>query len=157
MAEPPRNRTRPPESDEMRAGSPRAASATERWAARINSTHRMRTEGPRKGTPRPPTKFEIGPSSFGASRIASEDQVQAAIRRREMYARHSGTPLVSQLVEDPDFYHMCNAGGDEGAIRADWPEIRSGRGGAKAEHSRRLLHDLVSQYEEITGVMPVWD
>jgi hypothetical protein len=79
--------------------------------------------------------------------------VAAAIQRREMYARHQGTPLVSQLVKDHDFYRMCNATGDESAIKADWPEIRAGG----APESGKLLHDLVSQYEEITGVAPIWD
>ena len=97
--EPARNRQRPEESDEMRANAPRAASA--RWAKRVHKA--------KKGEPqddRPPTKFELGPSSVGRSRYASEDQVAAAIQRREMYARHRGTPLVSQLVTDPEFYKM---------------------------------------------------
>ena len=133
--EPPRNRSRPPESDEMRAGAPKAAST--RWAERVHGNH----------------KFARGPSSVGHNRVVSEEQVAAAVQRREMFARHSGTPLVSQLVEDPSFYRMLNAGGDEGAIRADYPEIRAG--GAK--ESARTLHDLVSQYEEVTGVQPIWD
>ena len=148
VGEPPRNRSRPPESDEMRAGSPRAAArktAAQRWADRLH----QRGRDPH----RPPSKFELGPSSFGNLRRASEEQVEAAIRRREMFARHSGTPFVSDLVNDPSFYKMLNAGGDEGAIRADYPEIRAG--GAK--DSARLLHDLVSQYEEVTGVSPIWD
>jgi hypothetical protein len=130
----------------MRANAPRAASA--RWAKRVHKA--------KKGEPqddRPPTKFELGPSSVGRSRYASEDQVAAAIQRREMYARHRGTPLVSQLVTDPEFYKMCHATGDMGAIKADWPEIRAG--GAK--ESEQLLRDLVDQYEEITGVAPIWD
>ena len=145
--EPPRNRSRQPESDEMRAGMARASrkTASQRWADRLH----QRGRDPH----RPPSKFELGPSSFGQSRHASEERVEAAIRRREMFARHSGTPLVSELVNDPGFYKMLNAGGDEGAIRADYPEIRAG--GAK--DSARLLHDLVSQYEEVTGVSPIWD
>jgi uncharacterized lipoprotein YehR (DUF1307 family) len=38
-------------------------------------------------------------------------------------------------------------------IKADWPEIRAGG----AEESAKLLRDLVDQYEEITGVAPIWD
>jgi hypothetical protein len=163
-AEPARNRQRPPESDEQRANAPRAASASERWAARVHGqpvpnfvpAHPARTEGPRKGKPRPSmmnSKIARGPSSVGAMMYASEDQVQAAIRRREMYARHRGTPLVSQLVKDPDFYRMCHAGGDAAVIKADYPEIQAG--GAKG--SAKLLHDLVDQYEEITGLQPIWD
>jgi hypothetical protein len=154
-AEPARNRQRPPESDEQRANAPRAASASERWAARIHGID-MRTQGPRKGTPRPShmnSKIVRGPSSVGARMYASEDQVQAAIQRREMYARHRGTPLVSQLVKDPDFYRLCHATGDSAVIKADYPEIQAG--GAK--QSAKLLHDLVDQYEEITGQTPIWD
>lgn len=151
--EPPRNRSRPPESDEQRANAPRAASASQRWAMRVHG----RTEGPRKGRPRPSeinSKIVRGPSSVGHARQASETEIQAAVRRRELYARHSGTPLVSQLVDDPGFYAMCNATGDEAQIRADWPEkIKAHR----APESERLLHDLISQYEEITGVQPIWD
>ena len=151
MAEPPRNRQRPEESDEMRANSPRAASASQRWAMRI---HRAQNGGSVDDEgPRPPSKFELGPSSVGRSRYASEDQVAAAVQRRQVYARHRGTPLVSQLVNDPDFYRMCHATGDMAAIKADWPEIRGGG----AEDSRKLLADLVDQYEEITGVAPIWD
>lgn len=147
-AEPARNRSRPAESDEMRASSPKAASASQRWANRV-----ARTQGPKKGTPRQPSKFERGPSSYGQSRIASEEQVEAAVKRREVISRHSTTPLVSQLVEDPEFFAMLHATGDAAAIRADWPEIRAG--GAK--ESARLLHDLVAQYEEVTGNQPIFD
>ena len=138
--EPMRNRQRPPESDEQRANAPRAASA--RWAARVH-----------KGDDRPPTKFELGPSSVGRSRYASEDQVTAAIQRREMYARHRGTPLVSQLVKDRDFYRMVHGTQYESQIRADWPEIQAGG----AEDSAKLLRDLIEQYENATGVQPFWD
>lgn len=134
----------PPESGEMQAGAPRAAStAAERWAMRVNQ----------RNGPRPKSKFEKGPSSAGHSLRVSKEQVEAAVYRREVYSRSRGTPLVSQLVKDPDFYRMCNATGDKAAIQADWPEIRSG--GAK--DSYMILRDLVSQYEEITGVTPVWD
>jgi hypothetical protein len=133
--EPPRNRSRPEVSDEMRAGAPKAAS--KRWADRVHGNHR----------------FARGPSSVGHSRHVSEEQVAAAVQRREMYARHSGTPFVSDLINDPNFYRMLNAAGDEDALRADYPEIRSGG----AQESARLLHDLISQYEEVTGVCPIWD
>lgn len=145
--EPARNRSRPPESDEMRAGAPKSASA--RWAQRVG---RVRSEGPKKGTPRPASKFEKGPSSVGHRFHVGEKDVEAAIARRDMIARHSTAPLVSQLIEDPQFYRMCNAGGDESALRADWPEIQAGG----APKSAKLLHDLVAQYEEITGIQPIW-
>jgi hypothetical protein len=70
-----------------------------------------------------------------------------------MFARHRGTPRVSDLVKDKAFYQMCNATGDAGAIKADWPEIRAGG----APESAALLKNLVEQYEEITGVQPIWD
>jgi hypothetical protein len=152
--EPARNRSRPAESDEQRAGAPRAASASERWAQRVQGYH-VRSAGPRKGhvAPSANNKFTRGPSSVGNRQRVSEAQVAAAIRRREMYARHRGTPLVSQLVKDPDFYRICNATGDRAVIQGDWPEIRGGG----AQESAKLLRDLVDQYEEITGVSPVWD
>jgi hypothetical protein len=141
-ADPARNRSRPPESDEMSGGAPRAASNSPaaRWAERV---HRDRS----------PSKFEIGPSSVGHTHRVSQAEVEAAIARREMLARHSGTPMVSQLVKDPEFYRLCNAAGDRAQIQADWPEIRNGG----AEESRHILEDLVSQYEEITGKAPIWD
>ena len=90
---------------------------------------------------------------MGRSRYASEDQVTAAIQRREMYARHRGTPLVSQLVKDRDFYRMVHGTQYESQIRADWPEIQAGG----AEDSAKLLRDLIEQYENATGVQPFWD
>lgn len=140
QAEPARNRSRPEESDEMSGSAPKAASASARWAARVHKD-------------RPPTKFELGPSSFGHSRHANPADVEAAIRRREMYARHPGTPLVSQLVKDHAFYKMLNATGHESEIKADWAEIRAGG----APQSAELLRQLMDQYEEITGVRPIWD
>lgn len=132
---------RPEESDEMRANSPRAASNTPagRWAARVHKD-------------RPLSTFEIGPSSVGRrARVAPED-VQEAVRRREVWAR-SGRPVVSQLIKDPDFWRICNATADKHIITADWPEIRAGGAGESA----RLLRDLVAQYQEATGIEPVWD
>jgi hypothetical protein len=142
VAEPARNRSRPAESDEMRANAPRAAkkktakTASQRWSDRVNGT-----------------RFERGPSSVGHARHVNEQQVQAAIRRRELYARHSTTPLVSQLIEDPNFYRVINMGAHEGQIRADWPEIRAGG----APESAKLLREMLEHYEDVTGVQPTWD
>lgn len=149
MAEPPRNRARPPESDDMRANAPRAASktASQRWAERIHN------QGRDDDKHRSPSKFELGPSSFGQSRFASENRIQAAVQRREMYARHKGIPLVSELIRDPEFYRMLNAGHLQNQIQSDYPEIRSGG----ARESEELLRDLVERYEDATGVQPVWD
>ena len=76
--------------------------------------------------------------------------MEAAIKRREMYARHRGTPLVSQLVRDRDFYRMVHGTQYEGQIKADWPEIQAGG----AEDSAKLLRELVEQYEDVTGASP---
>jgi hypothetical protein len=147
--EPALNRSRPEESDEMRAGAPRAAAktASQRWAERIHQ------QGRDDDKHRAPTKFELGPSSVGHAHRVNPEAVQAAVTRREMYARHRGAPLVSQLVKDPDFYRMLNAGGHRGEIQADWPEIRAGG----AQQSEKLLRDLCERYEDITGVAPRWD
>lgn len=149
QAEPAMNRSRPPESDEMRAGAPRAAAKTaaQRWA------ERMHKQGRTEDVNRPPTKFELGPSSVGYSHRARPEDVEAAIQRREMYARHRGAPLVSHLVKDANFYRMLNATGHRNEIQSDWPEIRAGG----AESTRKLLEDLCERYADITGVTPVWD
>lgn len=136
-AEPSMNRSRPVESDEQRANAPRAASAAQRWAQRVHSGGN--------------SKFERGPSSVGHSRQVSEQQVQAAVRRRELYAK--GTISVSQLVDSPDFYRMVNATGHRHEIQADWPEIRAG--GAK--ESADLLKEMVEQYVYLTGDSVIWD
>jgi hypothetical protein len=143
--EPPRNRSRPPESDEMRGGAPKSAS--QRWAARIHN------QGRDDDQHRPPTKFELGPSSVGHARHATQEDIRAAIQRREMTAKHSTAPLVSQLVRDPNFYRMLNMGGHQNQIQSDWPEIRAGG----AEESDRLLRDMLERYEDSTGVQPIWD
>lgn len=93
----PRNRQRPEESDEMRAGTPRAAS------------------------------LKKGPSSYGRSRYASEDRVKKAVRRVEAIQKHkAANRRVEDLVEDPEFYDALNAQQYEDQIRADFPEILNG-------------------------------
>lgn len=152
-AEPPMNRTRPEESDEMRANSPRAASrrtASQRWAERV---HGEASPASKRGKGRKATKFELGPSSAGSSLHASESDVEAAIQRREMFARHSATPMVSQLVKDPDFYRMVNAGGMQNEIQSDWPEIRAGN----SPEGEKQLRELLERYEHCTRVTPIWD
>jgi hypothetical protein len=143
-AEPARNfgAQRPEESDEMSGTAPRAASNSPagRWAARVHQDRKL-------------TPFEIGPSSVGRRARVQPQDVEAAVKRREMFARHRGRPMVSQLIKDPDFWRICNATADKHIITADWPEIRNGG----ASDSARMLRDLVAQYEEVTGVEPVWD
>lgn len=136
--EPSMNRSRPVESDEMRSGAPRAASAAERWAKRIHGGRSKLSQ------------FERGPSSLGHALKATPAQVEAAVARREKYAK--GTPMVSQLIDDPRFYQLINATGHRNQIQSDWPEIRSGG----ARESADLLHEMIDQYEYVTGVSPIW-
>ena len=96
------------------------------------------------------SKFEQGPSSYGKARRADSSRVERAVRRREAVARGVS---VSDLVNDPESYALTNMGGYEAQIRADWPEIQAGG----APDSRKLLEELVEQYEEVTGITPRWD
>lgn len=148
-AEPPMNRSRPEESDEMRSSQPKAAhrTAAQRWADRIHKRGRNDDQH------RAPTKFELGPSSVGHAQRMTPEQVEAAIQRREVYARHQRAPLVSQLVKDPTFYKMLNAGAHRNEIQSDWPEIKAGG----AQESAKLLQELLERYEDVTGVSPIWD
>lgn len=144
---------RPAESDEMRANSPRAASTPARRYARRLHVVGSDEELLSPMGPRVPSKLELSPSSLGSSQQADERRVEAAIKRRELFARYKGRPTVSQLVNDRDFYRMCNATGDEAQIKGDWPDIQDG----KKTPSESILRDLVDQYEEITGTRPIWD
>ena len=139
-----RNRTRPAESDEQRANSPRAAgrkTAAERWSDRVHSYQKERYSN----------RFTAGPSSLGHARKTSPDEVMAAVQRRAIW--HDETPVLSKLVRDPNFYRTINAGHLRNQIESDWPEIRAG--GAK--ESRELLADMVEHYEDATGVKVLWD
>jgi len=133
-AEPPRNRARPEISDEMQGAVPRTAKRSG------------------KSGIRPLSRFEKGPSSYGAARHTSPDRVQAAIKRREVMARHPA-PQVSDLVNDPEFYEIVNGTQYADQIQGDWPEIQNGGAPETAE----LLRDLVEQYTDATGVEPEWD
>jgi hypothetical protein len=136
--EPSMNRSRPVESDEQRSGAPRAASAAQRWAERVHGGRSKLSQ------------FELGPSSLGHSLKTTPAQVEEAIQRRERYAK--GVPMVSQLIDDPRFYQLINASGFRNQIQSDWPEIRAG--GAK--ESANLLHEMMDQYEYVTGTAPIW-
>jgi hypothetical protein len=96
------------------------------------------------------SRFEQGPSSYGKAMRANTNRVEQAVRRREAVARGVS---VSDLVNDPESYFLTNMGGYEAQIRADWPEIQAGG----APDSRKLLEELVEQYEEVTGITPRWD
>lgn len=132
----PRNRTRPPESDEQRAGAPRAAKKT-----------------PQKGIRRL-SKFETGPSTVGALPKLGEEATQRLVDRLAAIHAHTPpkNPKVSDLVEDPHFWTATNMQQHEAAVRADWPEIDNG--GAK--ETQKLLREAVEQYEEIYGVEADW-
>lgn len=138
--EPLANRTRPPESDEMRAGAPRAA-AKRGVKADGDTIIRKRAF------------FEDPMSSYGDRYRVSPDDVEQAVQRRELTARHPH-PLVSDLVNDPDFFSMLNSP-HEDQIRADYADIAAGKG--KDSESARLLHELVDQYSYLTGREPQWD
>ena len=141
----PRNRQRPAESDSMRGNTPK----------QVGASRRKRT---RKGEeqPRSRSKFEVGPSSYGSSRTASEDQVEEQVRRLEVVANWdfsvSRHPKVADLVMDPKFYRALNMQTYRGQLQADWPEILNGG----ADDSKRVLDDMLAQFYEIFGVEPEW-
>ncbi len=143
-ADVPLNRARPEISDEMRAGAPRAASKRKGRRSNLHSVAGDET--------RQKTWLEKGPSSYGSQFKVAEQDVERAVRRRELTARHP-VPHVGDLVEDHSFYQMLNQDHMESQIRADWPEIRAGG----AQESANLLRDMLQQYEDITGESPVWD
>lgn len=139
--EPLANRTRPPESDEMRAGAPRAA-----------KKRGVKADG--DAIIRKRAFFEDPPSSYGDRYRVSPDDVDREVKRREMTARHPN-PLVSDLVADPDIFQMLNMGAYEDQIRADYADIASGKG--RDSESGKLLQELVDQYAYVTGREPQWD
>jgi len=125
----PRNRTRPPISDEQRATMPKGAS---------------------RGSL---AKFAKGPSSVGHASRATEADAERAVRRLATIATHHPRPRVADLVEDPEFYLATNMQSYEDQIRADFPEITAGR----AEESHRVLLGMIEQYVEMFGEEPQWD
>jgi hypothetical protein len=95
----PRNRQRPEESDEMRAGAPRAANKS---------------------------RLEKGPSSYGRSRYANHERINKAVKRLEAIQKHKAGKRVEDLVNGSDFYDALHAQQYEDQIRADFPEILNG-------------------------------
>jgi hypothetical protein len=141
----PRNRQRPVESDSMRGNTPK----------QVGASRRKRTRKGEEET-RTPSKFETGPSSYGRSRTASEEEVTSQVRRRETVAswdfsmgRH---PKVADLVNDPKFYRALNMDTYRSQLQADWPEILAGG----AQDSKRILDDMLATFYEIFGVEPSW-
>lgn len=122
----PRNRTRPAISDEQRATMPKAGKLA---------------------------KFVRGPSSVGHINRVSVDEVERAVHRRGVIARHRSRPRVSDLIDDPEFYMATNMQDYEDQIRADYPEILAGR----ADESRRILAGMLEQYSEMYDIDPQWD
>lgn len=125
----PRNRQRPVESDTMRSNTPKQVGAS---------------------------RFEVGPSSYGRSRQATEEDVTNQVKRLEIVgswdfslARH---PKVSDLVNDPKFYRALNMQTYQGQLQADWPEILAGG----AADSKQVLDDMLGMFYEIYGVEPEW-
>ena len=125
----PRNRQRPVESDSMRSNTPKQVGAS---------------------------RFEIGPSSYGRSRKASEEEVTNQVRRLETVASWDFTPArhpkVSDLVKDPKFYRALNMQTYQSQLQADWPEILAGG----ADDSKQILDDMLATFYEIYGVEPEW-
>lgn len=109
----------------------------------------QRASMPKSAAERYADRLHRGPSSYGRSKRAKEERVRQAVKRREALARGV---TVGDLVHDPDFYATLNAGAYESQIRADWPEIQAGGGG----ESRKLLEEMIQQYEEVTGITPRW-
>lgn len=153
--EPPRNRTRPEESDEQRAGMPKTATlypVIDRLGRQLydeDGTPQMRQ--------RDLSYAERGPSSYGHRFAVSHDEVVAAIRRRESVSRAAaipGGPTVEALVHDPAFWATVSMGEYQSEIEADLPEILSGKGGAK--ESRIILEEALELYENATGIEPRW-
>lgn len=148
----PRNRQRPVESDSMRQNTPKQVGA-----------RRKRTRRGEEQAERRLSRFETGPSSYGKSLTASEDQVEDQVRRLEVVAnwdfsvaRH---PKVADLVMNPKFYRALHAQTYSGQLQADWPEILAAHPDAptgKAADSHRILQDLLAQFYEIFGVEPEW-
>jgi len=144
--EPPRNQmNRPAISDEQRKQMPK-------------TTRRKRTRRGEEAEvvelPRKKSRFETGPSSYGASLRLSQDEVLSHVQRREAIWRHTPArhPQVADLVNDPTFFRATNSTAYQGQIQADWPEILAGG----AIDSRKLLDGMLEQYFQLYGVEPTW-
>jgi hypothetical protein len=141
----PKNRQRPEESDEMRYKQPKQG---RRKLPPVDLPGRGNVP------PREIAKlagklrdFKSGPSSYRRSHLADEARVEQAVLRRQRTAR---TPSVYDLVHDPNFWATIHAQAYENQITADWEEIVNGG----APESRRILDQLLEEYEAVTGVRP---
>lgn len=137
VTEVPRNRQRPAESDEMRG-----------------TTARKRQR--RKKGDAPVTRLTSGPSSWGRSHRATEDEVIAAVRRRQRIAEHQPMSSLETLLENPLFWEATEKRAFQAQILADLPEIIAVNGdyermGKTLRTSARLLDEALDQYEYIFG------
>jgi hypothetical protein len=149
--EPPRNRTRPPESDEMRAGMPKTAAAY----PRIDRLGRQiyNEDGSPQMVQRNLSYAERGPSSYGHRYRVSEGEVIAAIRRRESVHKHaarSGTLDIEELVNDPGFWATVGMSQFQGQVQADLAQILSGQD--SDDQSKMYLEEALEAYEQTTGI-----
>jgi hypothetical protein len=142
--EPQRNRMRPAESDDNRP------------SGNLTAGKRKRT---RRGIPditpetdRKLSRFETGPSSFGARFKLTEAQAEQEVQRRQAAGSPARHPKVSDLINDPSFFRSLNKDTYRGQLQADWPEILAGG----APDSKKILDDMLQQYYELYGVEPEW-
>lgn len=158
----PRNRQRPPESDEARATMPKAGG---------NSHQRRRAKRTRSGTGdeiRPISALEKGPSSWRASVVRSDDdfdKVEFAVRRRQRIAEHAANisehrpeSHLATLLDNPIFWDSTEKHAYRDQIVADLPDILAAKGDVmgmdrNVRHSARLLEEALDQYEYIFGTV----
>lgn len=119
----PRNRIRPPESDEHRGTEPKAA-------------------GKRSD------KFKNGPSTYKASYTLPKEEVERHLNRFSKLSSHRPNGDLDSLIHDPGFWQIVNMPQYEGQVLADWAEIQAGG----AEESRDLLQEALEMYEEMYGI-----
>ena len=118
------NQSRPAESDEMQA-----------TAAKDGKRSSILTRGP---------------SSYGRSHFATAEQVEAAIRRREIHS--NPTPEVEDLVYSDHFWSITGLEGHEGEVQADWGDIKNGAD----TPTKKILEEALEIYEMLTGASPQW-
>lgn len=150
-AEIPLNRQRPEESDEQRYNMPRQSKKIVRSRRKNNTVLPGRGNTPPEDFAKIANKlkrFKSGPSSYRRSYLADEAKVQEAITRREKEAGRA--PSVYDLVHDPNFYALLHAQAYENQLVSDWPEILNGG----APQSKKILDQLIEDYESITGIRP---
>jgi hypothetical protein len=153
VREVPRNRVRPPESDEARGTMPKAGG---------NSRQRRKSRRTNGGTGdeiRPISKLERGPSSWKASWVRNDDdldRIESAVRRRQRIAEHRPESGLETLLANPLFWDATEKHAYREQIEADLPDILAAHGDTlkmnrNVRHSARLLEEALDQYEFIFG------